>query len=125
MLVFLRMCAVVLALCMIAVVLWDGFESVVLPRRVSRRFRLAAMYARGTWAVWSAVARQSALTRAAGVHSRRLRSSGPARAPRPLGWAAHRRVRAAHLGARLDTGDDQSALQWAWAPTSTTAARLF
>jgi hypothetical protein len=58
MLVFLRMCAVVLALCMIAVVLWDGFESVVLPRRVSRRFRLAALYARGTWTVWSAISRR-------------------------------------------------------------------
>ena len=58
MLMFMRVCAVVLALCLIAVVLWDGFESVVLPRRVSRRFRLAALYARGTWVVWSSLARK-------------------------------------------------------------------
>jgi hypothetical protein len=58
MFMFTHGCVVVLALCMIGVVLWDGFETVVLPRRVSRRFRLAGLYARGTWHLWSSLARK-------------------------------------------------------------------
>jgi hypothetical protein len=54
----MRVCVVVLALCMIAVVLWDSFETVILPRRVSRRIRLAALYARSTWHVWSSLSRK-------------------------------------------------------------------
>src|SRR5260370_25635778 len=38
-------------------ILWDGFGTMVLPRRVPRRIRLARMYYRMTWRPWSAVAR--------------------------------------------------------------------
>ena len=38
-------------------VLWDAFETVILPRRVSRRFRLARLFYRATWAPWRAAAR--------------------------------------------------------------------
>lgn len=38
------------------VVLWDAFETIILPRRVSRRFRLARLFYRATWAPWSAAA---------------------------------------------------------------------
>jgi len=55
----LQIFAVVIALVMIAVVLWDGFETVVLPRRVPRRFRLTRLYFVGTWTVWSTLARRS------------------------------------------------------------------
>jgi hypothetical protein len=41
---------------LIAAVLWDAFETVILPRTVSRRFRLTRMYIRATWSVWSRVA---------------------------------------------------------------------
>jgi hypothetical protein len=51
-----------LALLLIGVVLLDGFETVVLPRRVSRRFRLTRIYARTTWAAWLALARRIRLT---------------------------------------------------------------
>lgn len=34
---------------LIAVALWDGFEAIVLPRRVSRRVRLARIFYRLTW----------------------------------------------------------------------------
>jgi Ion channel len=51
---------VLLSVVTIAIVLWDGFETVVLPRRVARRLRLTAVYNRGTWHVWSAVARKVA-----------------------------------------------------------------
>ena len=36
----------------IAIVLWDAFETVVLPRTVSRRLRLARLYFRVTWITW-------------------------------------------------------------------------
>jgi hypothetical protein len=42
---------------LIAIVLWDAFETVVLPRSVSRRFRLTALYYRATWRPWAAIAR--------------------------------------------------------------------
>ena len=44
----LHIVATLVAMLVIAGVLWDAFETVVLPRRVSRRFRLARLYFRGT-----------------------------------------------------------------------------
>lgn len=42
---------------LIIVVLWDVFETIVLPRRVTRRFRLTRVFYRSTWAPWSMLAR--------------------------------------------------------------------
>jgi hypothetical protein len=42
---------------MILIVLLDAFESVVLPRRVSRKFRLTRFFFTGSWSLWSALAR--------------------------------------------------------------------
>jgi len=39
------------------VVLWDAFETIVLPRRVTRRVRLTRLFYRSTWLPWLAVAR--------------------------------------------------------------------
>ena len=36
----------------ILVVLWEAFETVVLPRRVARRFRMTVLYYRSTWRAW-------------------------------------------------------------------------
>jgi hypothetical protein len=41
---------------LIAVILWDVFETIILPRRVTRRFRLARLFYRGTWKPWRAIA---------------------------------------------------------------------
>jgi hypothetical protein len=54
----LRSVAAIVAVLVLAVVLWDAFETVVLPRRVSRRFRLARLYFRSTWHLWSALVRR-------------------------------------------------------------------
>jgi hypothetical protein len=40
----------------ILVVLWEAFETVVLPRRVRRRFRLSVFVYRSTWIPWRALA---------------------------------------------------------------------
>jgi hypothetical protein len=42
----------------VAVVLWEAFETIVLPRRVARRVRLTRYVYRGMWAPWKAVARR-------------------------------------------------------------------
>jgi hypothetical protein len=34
------------------IVLWDAFEAIILPRRVTRKFRLTRFYYRTTWASW-------------------------------------------------------------------------
>ena len=38
------------------VVLWDGFETMVLPRRVVRRLRVTRLFYRSTWLPWSRLA---------------------------------------------------------------------
>jgi hypothetical protein len=51
------MIVVLAAAALIGIVLWDAFEAIVLPRRVTRRWRLARLFYRLTWTLWSAVAR--------------------------------------------------------------------
>ena len=50
--------AVLLGLGIIWAVLLDAFETVVLPRRVLRHFRLTAYFYRRTWIPWRAIARR-------------------------------------------------------------------
>ena len=49
------------------VVAWDAFEAIILPRRVTRKFRLARIYYRLTWGSWKFYARL--------ISSRKLRES--------------------------------------------------
>src|SRR5437016_3628886 len=37
------------------IVLWDAFEAIMLPRRVTRKFRLARLFYRSTWTAWKFV----------------------------------------------------------------------
>ena len=43
---------------LILLVLWEGFETIVLPRRVTRQIRLTRLFYRGTWTLWAAVFRR-------------------------------------------------------------------
>jgi hypothetical protein len=43
---------------LILVILWDVFETIILPRRVSRRIRLARLFYLGSWRLVSGVARR-------------------------------------------------------------------
>jgi len=47
-------------LLLIAVIMWDAFEVIVLPRRVTRRLRLTRLFYRATWITWSAIVRRLA-----------------------------------------------------------------
>jgi Ion channel len=48
----------ILGLVLIFLILQDAFETIVLPRRVSRRLRLARMFYRSTWTLNSLIARK-------------------------------------------------------------------
>jgi hypothetical protein len=51
-----RVASLLIGLILIATALWDAFETVVLPRTVTRRLRLARIYFRLTWQSYRAVA---------------------------------------------------------------------
>jgi hypothetical protein len=48
--------SVIAGVIMILVVLWETFETIVLPRRVTRHFRLAVLFYRVTWITWRSLA---------------------------------------------------------------------
>jgi hypothetical protein len=50
--------AAVLAVLLLVVILWDAFQTIVLSRRVSRRFRPTRAFYRLMWTPWRAVARR-------------------------------------------------------------------
>ncbi len=45
----------VLGGCLIMLVLWDAFETIILPRRVTRRLRLTRLFYRYSWRLYSAL----------------------------------------------------------------------
>lgn len=50
--------AIVAGIVLIALVLWDAFETIILSRRVSRRIRLASFFYRVTWPGWRALGKR-------------------------------------------------------------------
>jgi hypothetical protein len=69
-----RALALLSSVVVITIVLWDAFETVVLPRTVSRRLRLTRLYFRVTWLTWG---RSATLFRAEGRRERFLAVFGP------------------------------------------------
>jgi hypothetical protein len=41
----------------LVIVVWDAFEVIILPRRVTRRFRLSRFFYKNSWRIWKLVAR--------------------------------------------------------------------
>jgi hypothetical protein len=54
-------------LLLLSVILWDAFETIILPRRVTRPYRLARLFYRSIWKPWRAIALR--------IRSPRLRDS--------------------------------------------------
>jgi len=48
--------AIIAGTVLILAVLWETFETIVLPRRVTRHFRMTRAFYRGTWRPWAALA---------------------------------------------------------------------
>jgi hypothetical protein len=55
---FIHILVGILGVIILIIILQDAFESVVLPRRVSRRIRLARLFYAISWNGWSAIARK-------------------------------------------------------------------
>ena len=72
--IFMDIIAGVLGLVLLVTILWDGFETIVLPRRVTRKLRLARVFFRVTWRIWSGLVR---LTRTPRRRDRYLSIFGP------------------------------------------------
>src|SRR3989442_1732446 len=53
----MRLLAVVPGLSLILIILWDAFETVILPRRVTRRIRLTRVFYSSVWTPWSVLVR--------------------------------------------------------------------
>src|SRR5579859_2352382 len=54
----IRILVLIIGIILVFAILQDSFEAIILPRRVSRRFRLSRMFYLSTWALWSAIARK-------------------------------------------------------------------
>src|SRR5260370_5122495 len=54
----MKILAAIAGILLIITMLEDSFESIVLPRRVSRRFRLSRFFYASTWMLWSSIARK-------------------------------------------------------------------
>jgi hypothetical protein len=48
----------ILGLVLLFATLWDAFETIILPRRVTRSLRFARLFYRVTWTIWLSIARR-------------------------------------------------------------------
>ncbi|HJR07624.1 MAG TPA: potassium channel family protein [Pyrinomonadaceae bacterium] len=48
----MRLLVAILSVAIVVAVLWDAFETIVLPRRVTRRLRITTFYNKVTWKPW-------------------------------------------------------------------------
>jgi hypothetical protein len=53
----MRVVAFIVGLTLILAILWDTFETIILPRRVTRRIRLTSLFYRSAWIPWSNIVR--------------------------------------------------------------------
>jgi hypothetical protein len=59
----MRTLATIGSIALILVILGDAFEVIILPRGVSRKFRLARIFYRGTWVPWSSIGAHMSMRR--------------------------------------------------------------
>src|SRR6266550_2309487 len=78
---------------LLAVVLWDAFETIILPRRVSGRIRLTKLFYRSTWMPWRGAARLLSGWRRDRVLVRRVHERHDFLYARPWGRGAARHGR--------------------------------
>ena len=57
----MQILAALVGILLVAIVLRDSFETIILPRRVSARFRVSKIFYRATWKPWKAAGRRMRL----------------------------------------------------------------
>src|SRR5579863_1488908 len=70
----MKLLAGILGLALLLTTLWDAFETIILPRRVTRRYRIARLFYRVLWGIWSRIYR---LLRSQKLRDRHLSYFGP------------------------------------------------
>ena len=63
----MRIFAGILGLILLSTTLWDAFETIILPRRVTRPYRLVRLFYRVAWGTWSGISNR--------IHSKKLRDN--------------------------------------------------
>src|SRR5262249_33610897 len=56
--ILMRILAFIVGLVLVLTILWDTFETIILPRRVTRRIKLTSLFYSSVWIPWSAFVRQ-------------------------------------------------------------------
>jgi len=64
----MRILVAILGLFIALATLWEGFETIILPRRVTRPIRLVRIFYRVTWTLWSATSRRFRSTKFREAH---------------------------------------------------------
>jgi hypothetical protein len=54
----MRIFAFIVGLALILTILWDTFETVILPRRVTRRVKLTSLFYSSVWIPWSNIVKK-------------------------------------------------------------------
>jgi hypothetical protein len=70
----MKLLAGILGLALLLTTLWDAFETIILPRRVTRRYRLVRLFYRVSWSIWSGI---HGLLRSQKLRDRHLSYFGP------------------------------------------------
>lgn len=53
----MRLIAIIVGIALILIILWDAFETIILPRRVTRRLRLTSLFYTSMWTICSRLVR--------------------------------------------------------------------
>lgn len=64
----MKLLAGILGLVLLFATLWDAFETIILPRRVTRAFRLVRVFYQITWKIWAAASRMFRSKKARETH---------------------------------------------------------
>ena len=56
--IYIRVIAAILGVICIVIIAFDAFETIVLPRRVVRKVRVAKIFYRVSWAAWALIGRK-------------------------------------------------------------------
>ena len=51
----MKVFAGIFGLVLLFITLWDAFETIILPRRVTRPYRLVRLFYRVTWSIWAGI----------------------------------------------------------------------
>ena len=97
----MKLFAGILGLILLLATLWDAFETIILPRRVTRPYRLVRLFYRVSWAIWSDDQPAASLEKSARYPPQLFRPAFPAIAFCDVGISPGPGVCRAAMGGRI------------------------